>query len=87
MNDNNAEFNTFADAIDKGKRFGLISRLMNLDNSSKNGRWNKYDVLPFVMNYTPVCSHNRGVDRSLILFQGSREPISGVLWNCSRLFV
>lgn len=56
MNDIYVKFRIFANAKHIGKRYTLISMLMNLDNSSIKGLWGKCDVLPFVWLYTP-CIH------------------------------
>lgn len=56
MNDIYAKFLIFATAKHNGKRYTLVSVLMNLDNSSTKGLRRKCDVLPFVWLYTQ-CIH------------------------------
>ena len=85
MNEIYVKFRIFASAKHIGKRYMLISMLMNLDTSIK-GLWGKCDVLPFVWLYTPCIHTDKGRGSFLYPNPGCREPICRVLRDGTRLF-
>lgn len=58
------------------KRYGLISKLMNLDNSSEKNYGISTAFSPCVWLYTIMYILTRGVEPLFILILGCREPIN-----------
>lgn len=89
MNDNCAEISIFAPSFPKGgdrqvrkrKRFRLISKLMNLDNSSDRNNGISLTFSPSVWIYTHVYIQTRGVE-PLFVYPDSGQSRAYQLDSC-----